>query len=534
MLWPLNGSAEMPGIGSANSFFLSFRTRFRARVDILSFRCATSEQGGRTWAREVLENLSPLKSRAREISFFLESLDVRLYSSTVDKLRKEGTRHTMSCFILVLLLLVVVAVCAKQEVPLFTLTHTFAPHPTVHPSVSGLLSIDIVSNSTLLNAWLLSVKGKDANGHVYTASLASPKKFSQGGSLKLPLLGLAAGQRHRLTIAVEARFLMSSSSSARARKSIEIRIQPERASEIPIITTLVADTKHMAPGWTWWSNFAAGNNSHWAGSLMTDERGTTRWIADCASIFKSWWPRILTPSYGCATTGTQSKLLSGNLLIMFTIENGMVEKTGLTGLVELAPNGTTLHCWVATRGMPKWQVDMIPASPAPVNGTRGRTVTVAQLDAYVINHDVQELPNGNWMVIAFQVKSVQCPRWGKYSGRNVTGNEVIEFTPYANTTTSREVTATGTIVKRFSLFDALDACQTYALNLEQQPPLEWLHLNSVDVHNCLGEHAELNELIVSSFYLGWIVAVRYRDDDDGVSGSLKWIMVRTFSVFSVM
>ena len=414
----------------------------------------------------------------------------------------------------------------------FTLEATAAAHPSAHPSVSGMLNVRIAhvdAGAHLIDSCLVAVRGEDASSRPYSVSMLPPMV---DGVVNIPLLGLAAGEKHTLTVVVEGRVRMRDGFERVERASVVGSVFPTdpAAHGIPTITTLVADATRMAPGWTWWSNFAAGNNSYWAGSIMTDEEGTTRFVADCATAFASWWPAVLKESYGCAMTGTQSMLANGNLAMMWTIENGMVAKTGLTGLVEIAPNGTTLHCWVATRGMPAWQLNLIPASPAPVNGSRVHTVTVAWLDAFVINHDVQELSNGNWMAIAFEDREVVCPRWGKDSGRNVTGNELVEFAPYARVTAAGATVRAGQVMKRFSLFDALDACETFDVSsFDVKPALEWLHLNSFDVHNTAlaalaGPQALLNELIVSSFYLGWVVAIRYADDAGGKAGSLKWIM----------
>ena len=37
-------------------------------------------------------------------------------------------------------------------------------------------------------------------------------------------------------------------------------------------------------------------------------------------------------------------------------------------------------------------------------------------------------------------------------------------------------------------------------------------------------NASRNEVILSSFFLGLVWAVRYADDQDGKSGSLKWLL----------
>ena len=336
-------------------------------------------------------------------------------------------------------LIILTALIASGSAAPFVVAVTSRPHPSAHPVTSGVLGIEVSqldASMRLLTAQVRSVSGADAHFRAYAVPNSSLPKLVSGAA-QVPLLGLAAGEEHVLTVVVEALLQrLSDGVQSVHTQSSSVIVQPNHpeAYGIPTITTLVADRKRMAPGWTWWSAFAAGNNTAWAGSLMTDEDGALRWVADCTSIFKAWWPALLNPSYKCAMTGTQSELANGNVVMMWTIENGMVDKTGLTGLVEVQPNGTVTHCWIATKLMPgksnisprrlqsrltrlnvfvlfsssrlpAWQLELIPNSPAPVNGTK-RTVTVVRLDAWVINHDIQELPsNGNWMVIAFEQRS---------------------------------------------------------------------------------------------------------------------------------
>jgi len=88
----------------------------------------------------------------------------------------------------------------------------------------------------------------------------------------------------------------------------------------------------------------------------------------------------------------------------------------------------------------------------------------------------------------------------------VYGNEIVEF-DYAS----------GEVYNRWSMFPILDPCKS-ADPIEMSYNGEWTHLNAFDIVE------DRNELIVSSFYLGWIIAVRYRDDDAGKSGELLWVM----------
>ena len=266
----------------------------------------------------------------------------------------------------------------------------------------------------------------------------------------------------------------------------------------PPVTPKVVDTANMSPGWTLFSLFPGGNNSDWAGALMADELGLVSWYTDCDLLFGSWAnPAML--QHACGLTGTQVPLSNGNLLMMFSLDDGMVNRKGLTGLVEYSPVAGVQHTWAAVKGMSATQRGLLP-SPK----------TTIKMDIYVMNHDVQELPNGHWMVIGFEQRNMTCPAGGgKTHTTQIVGNEVIEFEPY-----------TGKIVSKWSTFDMIDACETAGNVIPGTG--EWMHLNSVDVHNVFS--VDKNEMILSTYKQGWIFAVRYKDDAGGKAGSLLWLL----------
>ena len=71
----------------------------------------------------------------------------------------------------------------------------------------------------------------------------------------------------------------------------------------------------------------------------------------------------------------------------------------------------------------------------------------------LLNHELQELPNGNWISTAFEERAVSCPGLEGFPDSayeaDVVGSEVVEFDP-----------ASGTVRKRWSSFDALSVCDT--------------------------------------------------------------------------
>ena len=102
----------------------------------------------------------------------------------------------------------------------------------------------------------------------------------------------------------------------------------------------------------------------------------------------------------------------------------------------------------------------------------------------------------------------------------VYGNEIVEFAP-----------ATGSVVRRWSVSAALDVCATATYETLSKNP-DWTHVNSFDASGVFGTgHANNNEIVVSSFFFGWIFALAYDDQsitDAGVparaAGDLLWLL----------
>ena len=182
---------------------------------------------------------------------------------------------------------------------------------------------------------------------------------------------------------------------------------------MPVVFVDQTRPTEMAPGWTLWSGFPGpvNNNSHWAGPMYIDSLGRVRWYTDCYYIFGQTFPKIL--SYQCGLTGMQERLKNGNLLIMWSIVGAMVDKVGLTGLVEVSQMGKVVHLWTATKDLPPKFAPLVPP-----NST--------SLDMFVINHEIEEMDNGHWIAVGFEIRTITyCPSFG--GPKNVTGNEVVEF-----------------------------------------------------------------------------------------------------------
>ena len=367
-----------------------------------------------------------------------------------------------------------------------------------------------------VDARVTACEGTDSAGHRYRVRPERLPLLRAGVTASIDVLTLREG--HGFTFRVEAAASASAAAGAGAATS-----SATVAFSTPAVSTgagyrpevyvdLPSQPNKMAEGWTWWSNFPGGNNSAGTLSRFLDSNGTTRYALSCRTLFEGWFPTILNnsvvPKPLCGITGVQIKLRSGNLLINWATNYAIVSGTGLSGLAEVAPGGKVLHTWVGAILPPQAAAQKIFYPPE-----------VIKIDVQDINHDVQELPNGNWMFIAYKVVLVttaQCPNWRSIpklkNGANVTGDELVEFEPYS-----------AKIVKRWSVFDALDVCSTYP-GRGAWPSPEWIHMNAFDVHNVFD--VQRNELIVSSFSLGWVFAMRYADDAHGKAGSLMWILGR--------
>jgi hypothetical protein len=431
------------------------------------------------------------------------------------------------------------AVCGEH------LSYSVERVPTLPSSVAQrvALRLDAAAPASIE---VTALRGTDARGRRHAAAAAALPTLAPGATATVDLLALRPNQVRAAPPCPHARPppprapCSSSPIRTRSRQTYSFALttaagcehalafatstlgrEPERAERIaslggptfalpspntsqfpPTVFVNVSNATLMEPGWTWWSNFPGGNNSAGTASRFIDAGGVTRWYTDCYYLFDSWFPIMMNANARCGITGVQTKLKSGNILINWATNYAIVSGTGLSGLVEITPVGAVQHCWVSA---------IIPSDAAaqevfiPTGSIR--------LDIEDLNHDVQELPNGNWMAIAYKVELIttaQCPTWK--ADQNVTGDELVEFEPY-----------TGKIVKRFSTFDALDVCATYP-GVGAWPSPEWIHMNSFDVTNVFAH--ELNEIVLSSFSLGWVFAVRYADDAQGKAGSLKWIMGR--------
>lgn len=134
--------------------------------------------------------------------------------------------------------------------------------------------------------------------------------------------------------------------------------------------------------------------------------------------------------------------------------------------------------------------------------------------ADTLHHDVIELPNGHWLTLATEARSLgpsDCPTYDKTY--TVVGDDVLELDP-----------ATGAIVSKVRLFDLLDPCRRVDADFKSQfwSPVygagsaDWTHANS------LFYDPSRNVVFVSLRHQDWVLGIRRDDDASGKAGSLMF------------
>ena len=166
------------------------------------------------------------------------------------------------------------------------------------------------------------------------------------------------------------------------------------------------------------------------------------------------------------------------------------------------------------------------ATEAPGQDLQGRPLAsdaTVPVDIDSAHHEVHELPNGNTITLSTELIELTeeqaaelCPDNPKTS---IVSDTVAELSP------------DGELVQEWKLSDVFDPMERPGTEMCIDGPLlappnwfygveggtrDWTHANAVEVDE------ENNALLVSLRHLDSIVALRYRDDDDGAAGELLW------------
>jgi len=192
-------------------------------------------------------------------------------------------------------------------------------------------------------------------------------------------------------------------------------------------------------------------------------------------------------------------------------------------LVDMS--GNTYHQWTfSTSKKTGYSTYMLPggtllrtvANPGNSLNGGGMTGAVQKIDwngnvlwdyvystsSYCLHHDICQMPNGNVLMIAYEVKTAaQSTQAGSTSNITIWSEKIIEVQPTGPTT--------GTIVWEWHVWDHLcqnvnSAKDNYVTSIVQHPELlnvnysttkDWMHVNGLDYNEAL------DQIVFSSHYL---------------------------------
>jgi arylsulfate sulfotransferase len=254
---------------------------------------------------------------------------------------------------------------------------------------------------------------------------------------------------------------------------------PSLPAKFPPVHVTVCRPEEMEPGVTLvpaerWPG--RGDPDRGFGALLAlDEHGDVVWFYDA--------PYAISEA---------KRLRDGNLLFYHGTHGNVVEMDML---------GNVVRQWYTTR---------LPDTVAPEGGI--------PIDASTIHHDVEELPDGNFLALSTEMRRFESypaseddPGVPRTPAR-VIGDVILEFQP------------DGKVVNRWSVLDLLDPYrigyesldsgfwhEVYE-NVPEEPLRDWAHVNSVQYDE------RDDELIVSSYHQDAVFAL------DLATGKLRWIL----------
>ncbi len=212
-------------------------------------------------------------------------------------------------------------------------------------------------------------------------------------------------------------------------------------------------------------------------TLYSVQNSNTAYLIDTNGNTYHSWTFATT-----AKTGYSSYLMPGGTLVRTVSNSGnSLSGGGMTGRVQKVDyNGNVLWDWTYSSA------------------------------TYCLHHDICPLPNGNVLMICYDVKTsadVTAAGCSTTLSAGMWSEKIIEVQPTGATT--------GTIVWEWKLWDHLcqnynSAKNNYVTSIVQNPQLvninyltskDWVHMNGIDYN------ATLNQIVVSSHYLNelWII-----------------------------
>lgn len=315
--------------------------------------------------------------------------------------------------------------------------------------LAGTLMVTLDRPSTL------TVVAVDPAGH--RLELVST---SAGSTHELPILGLRAARSYTLTIT-------ATDASGTSAKAVVERRTPALPADFPPLH--VVASQHTREGLTLFpvSRWKGVLPEEWGYIVAVDAAGEVVWYVNAR-----------------ATIADVQRGSRGQIRYMFS-ERGIAEITPL-GKIERA---------LLAQG-PKHEPAVAGFLPVAVD---------------TLHHDVVELPNGHWLALATESRTLgptECPSYDR--SYDVIGDLVVELDP-----------ASGNVLGKVSMFDLLDPCRRVDGSFKSQfwgqlygaSSADWTHANAV-FHD-----PSRNAVLVSLRHQDWVVAYRYGDDAGGRAGS---------------
>lgn len=282
---------------------------------------------------------------------------------------------------------------------------------------------------------------------------------------EIPVIGLRAARAYALTVTATDGSGVASGAWQGERRTTALPM------DFPPLQVVAADKAR--PGLTLFpvGRFGATGVDRWGYLVAVDAAGEVVWYAS---------------TY--ATLADVQRGARGQIRYMFDEH----------GIAEITPLGTIERALIATG--PKRD----GAVPAGFTGVAADT----------LHHDVVELPNGHWLTLATEGRTLtktECSTYDK--SYDVIADVVVELDP-----------SSGEVLSRVSMFDLLDPCRRVDPSFKSAfwapvygvDSADWTHANSVFYD------ASRNAVLVSLRHQDWVVAYRYADDAGGKAGSLLW------------
>lgn len=222
---------------------------------------------------------------------------------------------------------------------------------------------------------------------------------------------------------------------------------------------------------------------------------------------------------------------------------------GSTTAYLIDTNGTTFHTWTGLTGGTGYSSYLMPGGflwrsvnnttnqlngggmtgrvqKISYNGTRLWDFTYST-SSYCLHHDICPLPNGNVLLISYDVKNATDLVTAGYSGTGhaIWSEKIIEVRPDSAPTGT--VSTTGTIVWEWKLWDHLTqnvdpAKANYHPTIIDHPELmninysstatDWVHMNGIDYND------SLNQIVFSSHNLNEIFVIDHSTSTSEAAG----------------